>query len=91
MGADTRIQDTDHFFRLETEFPHITVQIAAMWGRQECQKYLMSLMLDTRDGARQGFPYAAFKDIMYFIIRHDEEYPEFAPKMEMWIAGNKIR
>lgn len=36
-------------------YPHITQRITIFWGTNDLDEYLTGLLLDTRDGSRQGF------------------------------------
>jgi len=42
----------------------IVERLRELWGTRECQAYLQSLLRDTRDETRQGFPLAAIDDIL---------------------------
>ncbi|APR05351.1 MULTISPECIES: hypothetical protein [Thauera] len=60
-------------------FPHLAPRISAMWGTRDGRKYLSSLIMDTRDGQRQGFPPEHAKTIVRLLLEHDIAYPEFEP------------
>jgi len=48
---------------LETA-PHIMDRLQELWGTRKCQAYLQSLLCDTRNETRRGFPLAAIDDIL---------------------------
>ena len=48
---------------LET-MTHIVERLQKLWGTRECQAYLQTLLRDTRDETRRGFPLATIDDIL---------------------------
>ena len=47
--------------------PRITKQICAIWGTRELDAYMGKLLVDARDGARQGFPVEVAAEILFLI------------------------
>ena len=45
--------------------PHLVERICLLWGKAECEPYINLLILDSRDGARQGLPWEAAQDLMF--------------------------
>jgi hypothetical protein len=63
-------------------YPHITKRIESLWGTQECRKFLLELISDSRDGQRQGLPTEVAKEIILVLQNHDEQYPGFDDSAE---------
>ena len=40
-------------------------KITLMWGTRELDKFIQSLFMDSRDGARQGFPQAVAQELLF--------------------------
>ncbi|MBC7502081.1 MAG: hypothetical protein H7315_16545, partial [Herminiimonas sp.] len=49
--------------RTLADFPHVVDQILTLWDSDEISPYLQSLLLDNRDGARDGFDLPVYRDI----------------------------
>ena len=45
--------------------PHLVERISFLWGKAECEPFINRLILDSRDGARQGLPWEAAQDLMF--------------------------
>jgi hypothetical protein len=45
--------------------PHLVERICLLWGTAECEPYINRLILDSRDGARQGLPWEAAQDLLF--------------------------
>ncbi len=58
-------------------YPHITAQLEKLWPTPECNEYLLSLLADTRNGTRTGFPPAVAEEIALLLamLRGVEEAP----------------
>lgn len=55
-----------HPSALVEQFPRVINRIAKLWGTPlECGNYLDSLLFGTRDGTREGFPYAVAFELSY--------------------------
>jgi hypothetical protein len=52
----------------------IADRIFFTWGYCECEKYLHNLMIDTRDGERQGFPSEIAAAIISLQAKHQKEF-----------------
>lgn len=66
--------NTSEFFTL---YPHIAVKIRALWGTKECRVLLMSLLNDSREGSRAGFPPNIGTTIISLLKVHDVKFPQF--------------
>lgn len=62
------------------DFPHVVEKICALWETDEIVPYLESLLLDQRDGARQGFDLPVYRNIIQLITlaREPEKSKEHA-------------
>lgn len=45
--------------------PHVMNKVCLMWGQPECDAYINRLIMDSRDGNRQGLPWEAAMDLMF--------------------------
>ena len=80
--------DTSELF---AHYPRIAVKIKALWGTQECRDLLMSLLNDTRDGKRAGFPVSVGQTIMALLNDHDAKFPRFDNKNDGIIPFTAVR
>ncbi len=47
------------------KFPGVLNKISLMWGTRELDKFIHKLIMDSRDGTRQGFPMAAAEELLF--------------------------
>lgn len=59
---------------LRSRFPHVAEKIVTTWGTPDCRKYINTLLTDTRDGQRKGFPPATASSIFQLLCIHDRLY-----------------
>ena len=52
---------------LEFRLPRIAEQCTRCWGTGEFEPFIMSLMMDSRDGARQGLPWDAAQELLFLL------------------------
>jgi hypothetical protein len=45
--------------------PHVLNKLCQLWGRPECEAYISRLIMDSRDGSRQGLPWEAAMELMF--------------------------
>mgnify|MGYP001393645959 CR=1 FL=1 len=45
--------------------PHVMDKVCLLWGQPECDAYINRLIMDSRDGNRQGLPWQAAMDLMF--------------------------
>ena len=45
--------------------PHLVERICLLWGHGEFESYVNRLILDSRDGARQGLPWEAAQELLF--------------------------
>lgn len=68
-------------------YPHLQ-PIVTEWGTQAGRDRISSLILDTRDGARKGFPPEHAKTVFSLLMEHDMKFPQFEPEVRFdWGAG----
>ncbi|WEN42614.1 hypothetical protein CKCBHOJB_02213 [Thauera sp. GDN1] len=68
-------------------FPHLSF-ILSDWGTQAGRDKIASLILDTRNGTRKGFPPDHAKTVFSLLMEHDTKFPEFEPKLNYdWSGG----
>ena len=49
------------------ELGHLSRKIIAIWGSPELDTFLSELIMDSRDGARQGLPMAAAAEVLFLM------------------------
>lgn len=47
--------------------PHICKRICAIWGSPELENYINTLVMDSRDGKRSGFPVDFANELMWLV------------------------
>jgi len=80
--------DTSELF---AQYPRIAVKIKALWGTKECRDLLMSLLNDSRDGKRSGFPVSIGQTLMALLTDHDAKFPRFDNKHDSIIPFTAVR
>src|SRR5262245_38107272 len=45
--------------------PHVLAKLCQLWGKPECEAYISRLVMDSRDGKRQGLPWEAAMELMF--------------------------
>lgn len=48
---------------VEDQYPRIAQTLSELWGKSDCEPYLLSLVFDGR-GGRQGFPNEVAEELM---------------------------
>lgn len=61
---------------LKEVHPHIAIKVELLWGTEELDVYLSKLLLDTRDGQRQGFQPNVATLLMLLQDLNDLQLPE---------------
>jgi hypothetical protein len=75
----TRMSRTpwDDLSAIERRFPRIARELCSLWGQEEVDRYLDSLLIDER-GDRQGFPSAVLEELMFLSsMRWQTRNPEY--------------
>jgi hypothetical protein len=70
------ILNTVETVELFAKYPHIAKKVSMSWGSPEGRKLLVSLLADSRDGARAGFPPSVAKEIFALLKQHDIKFPQ---------------
>jgi len=63
---------------LDSEYPHVSTKVVALWGSLECLEFLEKLICDVYDmqrGERQGFSLSAHREIRKLLEMHMELWP----------------
>jgi hypothetical protein len=47
--------------------PHVASNVRALWGKAEFELYVSSLIMDTRDGKRQGLPWDTAQELLFLV------------------------
>jgi hypothetical protein len=45
--------------------PHVMNRLCQLWGQPACDAYISRLIMDSRDGSRQGLPWEAAMELMF--------------------------
>lgn len=69
------MKNTEHFQLISNAVPHVAEKLELFWGTEFFSEYVNKLMLDTRDGTRQGFPRGVGNAIAALLKMHEEQYP----------------
>jgi hypothetical protein len=67
--------ETKEYQEIEFKYPHIAKKILLNWGSCDMNNYLTNLLLDTRYGARDGFPIEDAENILFILEIHKKEFP----------------
>lgn len=68
-------------------YPHLQ-SVFTQWGTQAGRDRIASLILETRDGQRKGFPANHAQTLLRLLLEHDGIFPEFEPKQKYdWTVG----
>jgi hypothetical protein len=83
----TRLPETQRPLGLARMFPRIANKLCRLWSdSQACDRYVSELLMDTRDGARQGFPMAVAAELAA-LLGTDQTSDKDLP----WGQVNEIR
>lgn len=85
--AETQISESNlHYALVMNKFPRIGRAIALFWGQTEFAPYIASLLHDTRDCTREGFPFDVASSLLELQQLHDTVFPHLAPKStDPWV------
>ena len=78
------LDSNEDFITVNEKFPHIGKKLAVFWGQLECCELFINLMLDTRDGKRQGFPKEIAQAIHRLSMLYDEKFPQYVKSDHPW-------
>ena len=77
MKNEQIVMQNDKIEELSQLTPRIGFKVNSLWGTKECRVYLVTLLSDSRNGARQGFDLNTAKLIYGLLADHDESYPQY--------------
>lgn len=69
---------------IQEHHPRIAESILLLWGHEECRIFLNRLIMDSRDGQRQGFSPFVAGAILHLLHEHDRIFPKFEPEVDTW-------
>ncbi len=52
---------------LEARLPRLAHKVVALWGSLEFEPFVSDLILDARDGSRQGLPWEAAQELLFLM------------------------
>ena len=47
--------------------PHLAANVLSLWGRAEFEVYVSRLIMESRDGKRQGLPWDAARELLFLV------------------------
>ena len=47
--------------------PHLMRQLCELWGKEEFEKHVNGVLMDSQDGRRQGLPAEAMEDLLFLL------------------------
>lgn len=59
--------------KLEQQYPRVLEKILAQWDQSNMEAYFSELMMDSRDGQRQGFPHEVASEILRLSLVHAQQ------------------
>ena len=84
LNGTSMLEDNEDFIFIKETHPHIDSRLKLLWGTKECYALFETLFLDTRDGARKGFPRTSASAIYKLHELHDTHFPQFMKKSDIW-------
>ena len=75
---------------LEQRYPHVLARILELWKLPAIDKYFDELMMNTRDGKRQGFPPDVAMEIFNLSLIHDKQRPNKPASQATDVWGNVL-
>lgn len=92
MSSDNKPRPKIDTAALFERFPHLR-SIEESWGTLACRKHLMTLMNDTRNGQRKGFPADQAMTIFRLMLEHDTDFPQYeeAASPAVWADASHNR
>lgn len=79
MNRNAIETDTRAFFE---RFPHLRDRIELLWGTPQGAKAISTLVFDSREGHRAGFPPEHAATVMALYEEHSRKFPEFSEQVE---------
>lgn len=72
------------FKLIDANFPHISSRLELLWGYKEFNSLINNLLMDSRDGARAGFPPEIAQALFRLSIIHLKRYPHLVDTNDIW-------
>lgn len=73
----------------QTLYDRIKASVELFWGSAYLREYILHLLNDSRDGARQGLPPIVSTYLLTQLREHDASYPEFVPENEISLINHR--
>lgn len=73
---------------VNARFAHIGARLRETWGNGELIPYIETLLHDTRNGKRKGFPLDIVMALTSLRDAHREEFPQFSSGVQDLWADN---
>ena len=83
MPSTTQIHKYVSYQVLYEEMPHIATRLELLYGTDLFSKYIVDLLLDSRDGGRAGFPLHIGSALVELSEIHDITFPDKAIKFNI--------
>ena len=83
--------DSKAYACVNEHYPRIADAIKLFWGHRELVTYIDGLLMDSRPGARQGFPLELVESLTNLLHRQHADFPQLASEGGgIWITNNKV-
>lgn len=82
---------------IEQKFPHIAAKLRVVWPSEACSMYLSDLIVNTREGTRQGFPQDVLEDLLLLyalnemLLRAAKSAQRIRPRPATYSAATQSR
>ena len=83
MPSTTQIHNYVSYQVLYEELPHIASRLGLLYGTELFSRYILDLLMDSRDGGRKGFPLHVGSALVELSEIHDITFPEKAVKFNI--------
>lgn len=89
-SKDFILENINEFNKIKEGFPHVSDKLELFSGSDYFPDYVNTLILDTRDGKRNGFPKDVAKAINTLLKKHNERFPAKPSKFpDIWADAYK--
>jgi hypothetical protein len=72
------LDDNPNFLLVTRQMPRIAESLRSFWGCAEFDEFIRSLLTDSQDGKRRGFPPAIAQALFRLAEDHEAEFPQFS-------------
>lgn len=84
------ITNLSTFQIVQFNVPHISKNLEALWGTVEFEQYICHIMLDTREGTREGFPIMVGRALLILLNQHGAEFPYlYNNNSDVWVTNHR--